>query len=96
MLDLGDTRNLTLVDAEGYLSKEAAEVDEDEYLSLEEADPDRAVRKKQVKHKRRRYTEDEYEEADEETDERSAIMAFICAVMAAVGLGAFFASRKKN
>ena len=96
MLDLGDTRNLTLVDAEGYLSKEVAEVDEDEYLSLEESDSDRTVRKTHGKHKRRRYTEDEYEEADEETDERSAIMAFICAVMAAVGLGAFFASRKKN
>ncbi len=96
MLDLGDTRNLTLIDAEGYLSKEAAEVDDDEYLSQEDMDTDRFERREHGKRRRRRYTEEEYDEDDEEKDERPAIMAFICAVLAAVGLGALFASRKKD
>ena len=96
MLDLGDTRNLTLIDAEGYLSKEAAEVDDDEYLSQEDMDTDGSERRERRKHRRRRYEEDEYDEDDEEKDDRPAIMAFICAVLAAVGLGALFASRKKD
>ena len=92
ILDLGDTRNLTLVDADGYLNKSVSEVDDEEYLSSEDMDTDMSSRKRS---KRRRHADDEYEE-DEKLDERSAVMAFIGAVLAAVGLGAFFASRKKD
>ncbi len=92
ILDLGDTRNLTLVDADGYLNKSVSEVDDEEYLSSEDMDTDMSSRKRS---KRRRHADDEYEE-DEKLDERSAVMAFIGAVLAAVGLGALFASRKKD
>ena len=92
ILDLGDTRNLTLVDADGYLNKSVSEVDDEEYLSSEDMDTDMGSRKRS---KRRRHADDEYEE-DEKLDERSAVMAFIGAVLAAVGLGALFASRKKD
>ena len=91
ILDLGDTRNLTLVDADGYLNKSVSEVDEKEYLN--DDDLDTAVRSRK-RSKKRRHIEDEYEE--DEVDERSAVMAFIGAVLAAVGLGALFASRKKH
>ena len=92
ILDLGDTRNLTLVDADGYLNKSVSEVDEEEYLSSD--DLDGAVRSRKRSKKRRRG--DDEDEEEEKVDERSAVMAFIGAVLAAVGLGAFFASRKKH
>ena len=99
MLDLEDTKNLSLIDADGFLSKSMSQVDDSEYMSQEDLDSDIRKRKKHTKshnknHKRRRY--EEYEEDDENIDERPAIMAFICAALAAVGLGALFASRKKD
>ncbi len=92
LLDLGDTRNLTLVDADGYLNRSVSGVEEKEYLSSADLDTEMRSRKRSKKH---RHGQDEYEE-EEAVDERSAIMAFIGAVLAAVGLGAFFASRKKD
>ena len=92
LLDLGDTRNLTLVDADGYLNRSVSGVEEKEYLSSADLDTEMRSRKRSKKH---RHGHDEYEE-EEAVDERSAIMAFIGAVLAAVGLGAFFASRKKD
>lgn len=99
MLDLEDTKNLSLIDADGFLSKSMSQVDDSEYMSQEDLDSDIRKRKKHSRshnknHKRRRY--EEYEEDDENIDERPAIMAFICAALAAVGLGALFASRKKD
>ncbi|MBP5609376.1 MAG: prolipoprotein diacylglyceryl transferase, partial [Lachnospiraceae bacterium] len=90
ILDLGDTRNLTLVDADGYLNKSVSEVDEKEYLNDDDLDTSIRSRKRS---KKSHHSEDEYEE---EVDEKSAVVAFIGAILAAVGLGAFFASRKKD
>ena len=95
MLDLEDTKNLSLIDADGFLSKNLSQVDDSEYMSQEELDSDIKRRKKHNKHNKRR-SYDDYEEDDENIDERPAIMAFICAALAAVGLGALFASRKKD